>query len=175
MSENVNQAEAPRFAIFRAKDARTDVENSIMKLEPFVPVAAEGAARAMEAGLGKGSELRLLFEMPGFSLLYAWFKSGFPLPRHTHDSDCLYYVLAGSLKLGSEELVAGDGFFVGREAPYGYTPGPAGVEVLEFRATNRFNLTLRANSAQFWQQVLEITRERQAAWSEERPPSRSGS
>ena len=173
MSENASEPQAKRFAIFRARDARSDVETAIMRIEPFSDAAAQGAARALEAGLANGSELKLLFEMPGFSLVYAWFKSGYPLPRHTHDSDCLYYVLAGSLKIGTEELVAGDGFFVGSEAPYTYTPGPAGVEVLEFRATNRFNFTLRANTAQFWQQVLEIARERQAAWGEERPPSRS--
>ena len=28
---------------------------------------------------------------------YIWFKSGYVLPPHSHDGDCLYYILAGSL------------------------------------------------------------------------------
>lgn len=175
MTENAGEGKATRFAIFRARDARADLETSLMQTEPFSPVAAEGAARALEAGLGKGSEVKVLFAIPGFSLVHAWFKSGFPLPRHTHNSDCLYYVLAGSLRIGHEELVAGDGFFVGSEAPYGYTPGPAGVEVLEFRATNTFNIRVLAENPQFWAQAVEIARRRQSAWGEEQPPSRRSS
>jgi hypothetical protein len=35
---------------------------------------------------------------------YAWFKSGYPLPLHSHDADCYYLVIAGSMKVGSEVL-----------------------------------------------------------------------
>jgi hypothetical protein len=41
------------------------------------------------------------------SLCWAWFKSGYVLPRHSHNADCLYYVLGGSLRLGSVWLKAG--------------------------------------------------------------------
>jgi len=161
-----------RFAVFRREDARTDVETSLMKMEPFAPVAAQGAQQALAAGLDKGSELRLLFETPGFSLVYAWFKSGFPLPRHSHDSDCLYYIVGGSLRIGHEELRAGDGFFVAADTPYSYTPGPAGVEVLEFRATNAFNFKLMANNPQFWEQAVRTARSHRETWCREQPPSR---
>ena len=33
-------------------------------------------------------------------------------------------------------FVPGDGFFVGRDVPYNYRPGPDGVEVLEFRTAD---------------------------------------
>ncbi|MGJ3627380.1 cupin domain-containing protein [Sphingomonas sp. MMS24-JH45] len=82
--------------------------------------------------------------MPGMSLTYAWFKSGFPLPLHSHNADCLYYIIAGTLKLEREELGAGDGFFVGKDAPDQYKPGPTGVEVLEFRTADTFDIASSA-------------------------------
>ena len=96
-----------------------------------------------------GTTVKLLFSMPGMSLTHAWFKSGFPLPRHSHDTDCLYYIVAGSIRIGTEELGKGDGFFVGADVPYAYTPGADGVEILEFRASNAFDIKLLANNPLF--------------------------
>jgi quercetin dioxygenase-like cupin family protein len=62
-----------------------------------------------------------------------WFKANFPVPRHSHSGDCLYYVISGSAIMGSRTLRAGDSFFVPSGAPYQYTAGPEGVEVLEIR------------------------------------------
>ena len=72
----------------------------------------------------------------GMSLVHAWFGPNFPLFRHSHPAygDCLYYVLAGEVILGRKRLGAGSGFFIPNGMPYKYTAGPAGVEVLEFRA-----------------------------------------
>ena len=44
------------------------------------------------------------YTVPGFGLTHVWFKEGYALPLHSHDCDCLYYVIAGSLKMGTEEL-----------------------------------------------------------------------
>jgi hypothetical protein len=63
----------------------------------------------------------------------AWFKPNFPLTRHSHNIDCLYYVLSGSAIMGNRTLRAGDSFFVPADAPYKYLAGPEGVEVLEIR------------------------------------------
>jgi hypothetical protein len=142
-----------------------------MEIPPFAPVVAEGARQAMEAGLDQGSELKLLFEIPGFSLVHAWFKSSFPLPRHTHNCDCLYYIVGGSLQLGQEELVPGDGFFVGKDVPYTYKPGPAGVEVLEFRSTNAFDIKVLANNPLFWEEAVRTARARKSDWITEKRPS----
>jgi hypothetical protein len=173
VTENTTSDIAKRFAIFRAREARTDVETTVLQFAPFSPVVQEGAQRVMQAGLDNGSQLKLLFEMPGFSLVHAWFKSEFPLPLHTHDCDCLYYIVAGMLKLGQEELGPGDGFFVGRDVPYRYRPGPAGVEVLEFRATNLFDIKVLANNPSFWEQAVDTVRAQQRAWANEKPPSLS--
>ena len=46
----------------------------------------------------------------------------FPCPATVHNADCLYFIVAGSLRLGSEELGPGDGFFLGVDVPYTYVP-----------------------------------------------------
>jgi hypothetical protein len=172
----VTEAEKTRFAVFRAKDARTEADVQFMEYAGMTPVIAEGARKTLEAGPDGGHDLKLLFSIPGFSLAYVWFKSGFPLPRHSHNVDCLYYIIGGSLFMGHEELGVGDGFFVGRDVPYTYKPGPAGVEVLEFRAADTFNIKVLANNPAFWEQAAATVRNNQQLWSREtRPRDRAGS
>jgi hypothetical protein len=163
-----------RFAVFRAKDARGDADVSIMQYESVSDVVAEGSRKAYAEGVDAGHDLRVLFSAPGFSLVYAWFKSGFPLPLHTHDVDCLYYIVGGSLKLGHKELGRGDGFFIGSGVPYTYTPGPAGVEVLEFRASNHFNIKVMAEDPAFWEKAVETVRSQRPAWLNEARPAGPG-
>lgn len=72
----------------------------------------------------------------GMSLVHVWFGANFPLFRHSHPryGDCLYYVVGGEITMGRQTLGAGSTFFVPNGQPYKYTAGPAGVELLEFRA-----------------------------------------
>ena len=107
-----NEAVAPRFAIYRAAEAPNFDELTCMEAVGVTPVIAAGIEQATAEGADDGSVVKMLFSMPGMSLTYAWFKSGFPLPLHTHDSDCLYYIVAGSVRMGATVLEAGDGFFV---------------------------------------------------------------
>ena len=171
MSDSPVASQTPRFAIFRAKDALSEAQAAIMDYEPISAAVTEGSRLALEAGVDAGHQLKVLFSVPGFSLVYVWFKSGFPLPRHTHNVDCLYYIVGGSLKLGTEELTVGDGFFIGKDVPYTYTPGDRGVEVLEFRASNRFNIDVLANNPAFWAQAVATVRDRRDAWTTERQPA----
>lgn len=88
---------------------------------------------------GKGTSVTPLFWQggeKGMSLVHAWFGPNFPLFRHSHPAygDCLYYVVAGEAILGKRRLKAGSTFFIPNGMPYKYRAGPAGVEVLEFRA-----------------------------------------
>lgn len=159
------------FAIFRAKDAVNYDETGVMEQRELTPVMMEGAVKVLGAGMAEGHETKLLFEMPGFSLTYAWFKSGYPLPRHSHNVDCLYYILGGTLRLGSEELGRGDGFFVGTGVPYTYTPGAAGVEVLEFRASNAFDIQVLANNPAFWDRAAETVKSQRSDWATQPRPS----
>ncbi|MGB8366012.1 MAG: cupin domain-containing protein [Rhizomicrobium sp.] len=177
MPKTTRDEELPRFAIFRERDARFYSEVPVMYAEAMSPTVAENWPKLQEAGYDGGHEVKLLFSAPGFSLTHVWFKSGFPLPRHSHNADCLYYVVAGTLRIGSEELGPGDGFFIGEDAPYTYTPGEGGVEVLEFRTSDRFNIKFLADNPAFWRTAVEQVRSRSETWaSEVRPASalRSG-
>ncbi|MGQ5702230.1 cupin domain-containing protein [Sandaracinobacteroides sp. A072] len=173
-SEAVSQqGDTPRFSIFRAADAPDFSEVDCMEPVGLTPVIMEGIERATAEGAAEGNIVKLLFSMPGMSLTYAWFKSGFPLPLHSHNADCLYYIIAGSLKLGTEELGPGDGFFVGTDVPYTYTPGPDGVEVLEFRTAHEFDIRFLGKTATYWDKTVETLRRQRAGWAGEKPPSAS--
>jgi hypothetical protein len=161
----------PRFALFRGAQARDFEQSGIMSQGLPTETEMAGATAAVGAGMLDGATVRLLFEMPGLSLAHAWFKSGFPLPRHTHNVDCLYYILAGSLRIGTEELGRGDGFFVGADVPYAYVPGPDGVEVLEFRGSNSFDIKMLADNPAFWAKAVASVERNRDGWSRETPPS----
>ena len=79
--------------------------------------------------------------------------------------------IAGSLLLGQEELGPGDGFFVGQDVPYTYKAGRAGVEVLEFRAADVFNIKVLANNPAFWDMAVETVRSQQSQWAHELRPT----
>jgi len=162
---------APRFALFRAKDATDFEESGLMATVPPTPIEMAGSIAAVEAGMLEGTRVKLLFSMPGLSLTHAWFRSGFPLPRHSHDVDCLYFILAGSLRIGTEELGAGDGFFVGANVPYTYVPGDEGVEVLEFRGSDSFDIRMLANNRAYWDRAVAQVSAQRAHWTGETPPS----
>jgi hypothetical protein len=175
MSQDQEPAGAgPVFAIFRHADARPEDGVPIMRHAPMTDVAIAGGTRLMEAGIEHGHENRLLFAAGGISLTYVWFKSGYPLPRHAHDVDCLYYIVGGSLRLGTETLDKGDGFFIGGGVPYTYTPGPDGVEVLEFRTAGAFDINVLANNPAFWDRALRTVADHRDAWATEGRPSAIG-
>lgn len=138
------------FTIFRAADAPTLNEAGCMTIEAFSAVQRAGVDRLMAAGYGEGEDVRVLVDLPGFSITQVWFKKGFPLPLHSHDVDCLYHIVAGDLRLGTETLGSRDSFFVPAGTPYTYTPGPEGVELLEIRQQGRFNFVNLAKGATFW-------------------------
>jgi hypothetical protein len=160
-----------RFAIYRAADAPDFSEVSVMEMVGVTPTIAAGIEAAQAEGAADGDVVKLLFAMPGMSLTYAWFKSGYPLPLHSHNADCLYYIVAGSLLLGTEQLGAGDGFFVGSGVPYFYTPGADGVEVLEFRTADHFDIRFRANTKTFWDKTAAAVRREKVNWPGQLPPS----
>ncbi|WP_338466134.1 cupin domain-containing protein [Novosphingobium sp. ZN18A2] len=165
-----------RFEIYRGKDAENFDELDCMEMTGLTEIIQDGIVRAGEAGAGEGQLVKMLFSIPGMSLTYAWFKSGFPLPLHSHNADCLYYIVSGTLRLGTEDLGAGDGFFVGADVPYSYTPGPEGVEVLEFRTANKFDIRFLGKTRKFWDKTVASVERRRADWAKETsPPARISS
>jgi hypothetical protein len=156
------------LTIFRLDDAQNHRPGPPAGL---TEISRAGLARVGEAGLGQGAQSKLLFEVPGFSLMYVWFKSGFPLYRHSHEPDCLYQVIGGSLQLGKETLHKGDGFFVPGGCAYSFTVGPDGVEILEFRQEHICGTVVQANNPAFWDKAVEAIRSRRESWASEPRPA----
>ena len=165
------KSDAPRFQVYRAAEAAPYSETSVMEMTGMSDILADALVRAAEAGDGDGNEVKLLFAMPGISLTYAWFKSGFPLPLHSHNADCLYYIIAGTLKLGTEQLGPGDGFFVGKDVPYTYKPGAEGVEVLEFRTADSFDIQFMGKTKSYWDKTISALQAEHPNWAGQRRPS----
>lgn len=166
--------------VYRFAEA-TQLTEEEMPMEGIDESVMAGFAKLMATGAadGSGEKVQCLFREPrddGLSLCYAWFKSGYVLPRHSHNADCLYYVIAGSIELGRQTLGKGDGFFVPSDAPYSYVVGPEGAEVLEFRNAARFNILFRNNDDAHWEKIARAYREHGPNWKDETvPPSdRSG-
>jgi hypothetical protein len=154
--------------IFRASEAPA-FENGEGTIT-MAPSAEVGLGRMIEAGMEDGSVLKTLFDGPGFALHYAWFKPNYQLGRHSHSLDAIYYVVSGSLKLGSEWLGAGDGFFLPADVPYVYTVGPDGLELLEFRHSANFTTHVPGASKAFWDKAVETVRANHQAWLKAKPP-----
>ena len=169
-------ASKKRLTIFRGSDA-TPLGPEVMVTAPMDGAMQARLARLAGAGVkaGLGEKNLVLFREPGeqgMSLVYVWFKSGYPLPPHSHDVDCLYYVLAGELLIGGQTLQPGDGMFVPAGTGYTYEAGANGVEVLEFRNATRFNIALKGTD-QLWDNITAVFRSRAAAWQAETiPPSK---
>ena len=146
-----------------------------MEIAPMTETQIEGFRKLAAAGYLEGDEIKILVEMPGFALAHAWFRKDYPLTRHSHDTDCMYYVVAGSLRLGTEELGPRDCFFVPADVPYTYTPGPDGVEVLEIRHNPKFNFRNLSNNEAWWKKAEEVCRANREEWKTAVPPSQKAS
>ena len=179
MSEHESDTKAKSaggIQVFRFADA-TPLTEEQMPMEGIDDSVIAGFTQLAEAGgaEGGGEQVLCLFREPkddGLSLCYAWFKSGYVLPRHSHNADCLYYVVAGEVHLGRQVLGKGDGFFVPADAPYSYVTGPEGAEVLEFRNATRFHILFRNNDEAHWGKMAKAFRENVPNWAGETvPPS----
>lgn len=159
------------FRIMRAADAPGLVAAACMKIEPYSDVQRAGVTALLAVGYGEGDEVKVLCDIPGFSLTQAWLKRDYPLPLHSHDSDCLYYIVAGTLTIGTEALGPRDSFFVPAGVPYSYRPGPDGVEVLEFRQATQFNFLNLAKGEAWWAKAAATVAANAAHWKTARRPS----
>lgn len=163
-----------RLIVFRSDEA-DEVTDDMMPREGIDETVTAALSQLGAVNVGVGEKTRLLFKEPGddgMSLLYVWFKSGYVLPFHSHSTDCLYYILAGELRMGSHVLHQGDGIFIPGGHAYGYEAGPDGVELLEFRNASRFNLKFTPGANQRWEQLVQTYMGRATIWEEETvPPS----
>ena len=152
------------MTFFRTADAPTLIEDGIMSMPEIAP---EVYTTYDLSGLVAGEETTVLFKgegQSGFSLVKARWGRGYRLPRHTHSADCLYFVLAGEIVMGSRTLAAGDGFFVKAESPYTYTAGPDGAEVLEFRTATSFDMKITDRTVESWKPIVEALQANHEHW-----------
>lgn len=54
--------------------------------------------------------------------------------------------------------------------PYAYKPGPNGVEVLEFRTADTFDIRFLGKTAAFWDKTVDAIRSERGAWAGQRRP-----
>lgn len=134
------------------------------------PAIERGMRLIRETSDTGGATVRTLFSSPNLHVSYVWFKSGFPLPLHSHDVDCYYPVIAGSMRIGAEDLGQGDGVDIPTGVPYTVAPGPWGVEFLEIRTSHDFDTHYHAKTDAYWDRVIETRRSRKNAWATEEAP-----
>jgi mannose-6-phosphate isomerase-like protein (cupin superfamily) len=158
-----------QVTIFRVADA-VDQALTGMRDGPTVmsPETQQSLMKTREAGRDAGLTSHLLTrQQDGFSVLLLWAKPNYPLPRHSHDSDCMYYVVSGSLIMGDQTLRAGDGFFVPADALYVYSAGPDGAEVLETRyGVNKYKTVIPDVSDRRWQTELDVVKANAERWKQ---------
>ncbi len=165
------EATSPRrgISIFRAEQATPLLETDFMAMPEMTSDLLEAGAAEIYMASAPGTDVRVAVrqtpEEGGFSILHVWFKADYPVPRHTHDADCMYYVVSGSAIMGAQTLRTGDGFFIPAGAPYGYAAGPEGVELLEIRhCVAQFDIQLLESSAGKWAAMSDTIASRRDAW-----------
>jgi quercetin dioxygenase-like cupin family protein len=167
----MTQATPTAFTIFRAAEAPDLMVEGCMTMEPFTPVQRQGMTTLVEGGYLDGAEIKVLVNIPGYSVTHVWFKEGYPLPLHSHDADCLYYVIAGEVRLGTEVLGTRDCVFIPKDTPYTYKTGPDGAELLEIRHASHFSFLNLAKGEAFWVRAAEDVAARREAWRTAVPPT----
>lgn len=152
-------ANGPQFRIFSGAPVG-DLDTLMTR-----PVMPEIVTESFEPNdlvlLGGGFNTEPIFCDPdpgGFSLVNIRLAPDAILPTHTHDVDCLYYVLSGSILLGRRTLAAGAGFFIPAERPYGYRAGADGAAVLEFRKSTHFGMVITETSPTRWQEIVDAAK-----------------
>ena len=138
-------------------------ETDMMSMPEVDPALTD---QFMEWALSGGHLVKVLYREGDMSLVWSWFGPGYVLPRHSHDADCLYFVVSGEAHVGARVIGPGAGFFVPSGAPYSYSAGPEGIQILEFRGATSFDMKISEGAGR-WDRIVESVREHQDAWREE--------
>jgi len=155
--------------IFRAADAVNLEQTDFMDAPTMSDETRQALGTVVGSGMAAGGQVKVLNrsseDSGGFSLVHVWFKADYPLPRHSHDADCMYYVISGEAHMGNQVLRAGDSFFIPADAPYAYTPGPNGVEILEIRKDcDRFDIQIADAPASRWEAMARTSAAKRERW-----------
>lgn len=174
LAEETRETKAPGYTITRGRDAKPHMprrqRDADMPGFELHPAVLRGLSQFRETADCGGATALTLFSMPTLHVSYVWFQSGYPLPLHSHDADCYYLVIAGSMKVGSEELLKGDGVLIPGGSPYTVNPGTDGVEFLEMRTSPDYDTHYRAKTDTYWDRVADTRRARKDIWAQESAP-----
>ena len=172
--DNDSPAQRKRMTVFRRKDA-TMLDHEIMPFTGMDVKMMAGFGRLVAATRTEDvPQVLVLFREPGdrgLSLSYAWFKSGYILPRHSHDADCVYYIIAGEVKMGSTRIAAGEGIFIPANDGYTFEVGPIGCELLEFRNATQFHIHFQGDDDAYFDRMIQLQVDKAASWKIEPRPS----
>ena len=136
--------------------------------------------KALAGGLTSTSLFAQRDTPGGMTLSHVWMGANFLIYRHSHPrgGDCLYYVVAGEVSLGRRKLRAGSTVFLPSGMPYKFRAGPAGAEVLEFRAgggdPNAPGLKLEEHSLDSLQNLIDEGKAHRHEWGSARKDRRHG-
>lgn len=173
MSEPQKSQPAPpgKMVIFTAESAPTLEETGMMDDPTYTEDGANDSPWPKEFSerAAGAAHLTVPFQQAGpggFSLVSIDFGPGFLLPRHSHSSDCLYYIVEGQIIMGKRKLGPGDGFFLPAEQPYAYHAGPEGVKVLEFRHQSSFDMKIHEKDMARYREKAEDSMTAAAAGGE---------
>ena len=164
-----------RMRIFRAAEG-IELDETIMPMAGLDENVLAGFQQVAGSGLENGHRVRCLFQDKtgtGMSLVHIWYKSGFLLPQHRHDADCVYYVIAGEIHAGNAVVGQGDGLYIPKDHDYTYRAGPEGVELLEFRNAATFNILFNGKDPGQWTRMAAAAKDNADAWKlQTKPPVR---
>ena len=165
MTDDETKPRRRGIKLFDFADAAELFSTGMMSMPVATPAADD---QMLEWGLSHGHVVKVLFRDgdDGPSLVWSWFGPNYTLPRHSHSADCVYYVVKGEAHLGNQVVNAGSGFFVPADAPYAYTAGPEGIEILEFRSVGQFDMKI-TESLPGWDQIVAGVREHDDAWAKD--------
>lgn len=172
MTDETTAAAKParkRMAIFRAADAKPLEITEFAGIDATVMEKMAFQATAMQQGV-MPEDTKVVFSGGGVSLTHAWFKSGYIVPRHSHNSDCLYYILSGELLFGTQVLKAGDGMFVPADDGYTIQAGERGAVFLEFRTSETYNMEFKNNDDAHYQKMAASFQNNAKIWASEQKP-----
>lgn len=172
-AEEMSGSQPERLTLFDFVDAVPLGDTDMMSM-PTLTDPSVGPETFMEWAASAGHVVKVLYRGEGddgLSLVWSWFGPNYTLPRHSHSADCLYYVVRGEARLGNRVVVAGSGFFVPADAPYAYSAGPEGIEILEFRQATDFDMVI-SEKAPRWQAIIDGARAHADAWAQEAPAHR---
>ncbi len=134
------------------------------------PATMRGLQQMREDDGPPGAAAMVLFSTETMHVSYAWFKSGYPLPLHSHDADCYYLVVGGSMKVGTEVLGKGDGVLIPAGAPYTVTPLDEGVEFIEYRTSEDYDTNFRSKNDAYWDRIAQTRKANAEKWASESQP-----